>query len=45
MTRELIVKSNTELDELAQAVYDANSIKKKPMVEAQNMNCELDIET
>ena len=38
MTQELIVKKNTKLNELAQAIDEANSTKTRLRVEAQNQN-------
>merc|ERR1719334_100348 len=41
MTQGLIVESNTKLDELARALNEADSTKKKLQVEAQDLNLKL----
>jgi len=42
MTQGLIVESNTKLDELARALNEADSTKKKLMVEAQDLNRQIE---
>merc|ERR1712202_92190 len=42
MTQGLIVESNTKLDELARALNEADSTKKKLLVEAQDLNRQIE---
>merc|ERR1712200_28943 len=42
MTQGLIVESNTKLDELARALNEADSTKKKLQVEAQDLNRQIE---
>merc|ERR1739842_43253 len=42
MTNGLIVESNQKLDEMARALNDADSIKKKLQIEAQDLNRQIE---
>ena len=42
MTQGLIVESNTKMDELARALNEADSTKKKLQVEAQDLNRQIE---
>merc|ERR1711874_840658 len=42
LTQGLIVESNTKLDELARALNEADSTKKKLQVEAQDLNRQIE---
>merc|ERR1719298_215062 len=42
MTQGLIVESNTKLDELARALNEADSTKKKLQIEAQDLNRQIE---